>query len=120
MTAGTWFVLCDRARAIPVAELATQLADLYRATVRLDGDALAITAHDELTGRDADVTVGLSTAPHVKIESAEIGVGADARYELVFDLRATDELLNTLLAVAHRIAKLTDGVVYDVDGAARV
>jgi len=118
---GTWFVMCAREHALPIAKLKAQLASLRDAEVKRDGDALEITVHDRLTKRDAEITVGLSTESHVRIEAAEIAerkdrpevAALDARYELLYDLRVSDPVYNTLCVVAGKLEKKCHGVIYD-------
>lgn len=119
---GTWFVLCDAARAIPPGTLAERFASLKHATVLDRGGSLTITVHDSLTGRDAQIDVGFSSEPHVAIEAREIAErhgrpelsALHARYELVWDLRMTDEVYNTLAVIAEKLETACGGVIYDV------
>lgn len=120
-SAGTWFVMCDRKRASSIEELAAVLANLKHADVKRTGDELHITVHDPLTEHDADIAVGLAMESHVRVEAGEIAerrkrpevAALDARYELVWDLRMSDEVYNTLCVIAERLEKACGGVIYD-------
>jgi hypothetical protein len=118
---GTWFVLVDPSRALSLAQLAARIADLPDTTLRSYDDALVLDVHDDLTGNDADLTVGYSRAPHVVIEAAELAddherpdlARLEARYELLYDLRASDEVYNTLVRVAGALESACGGVIVD-------
>jgi hypothetical protein len=124
---GTWFVLCERARALPLEQLAEQIRGRRGVTTVDVGAVVTVQLHDARTGRDANITVGLSTEPHVVLESAEIAerhaadrpdrdqiAAADARYELHWELRVTDEVYNTLAVIAGELEKACGAVIFDV------
>jgi hypothetical protein len=119
---GTWFVMCAREHALPIAKVEALLGNLSHADMKRDGDALAVTVHDPMTKRDAGISVGLSTRKHVPIEAAEIAeredrpevAALDARYELLWDLRLSDEVFNTLCVIAGKLEKACHGVIYNV------
>jgi hypothetical protein len=127
-TPGTWFVLCERARTIPLTDLAqrvTHLRDVTDVTIGSIDDSLQVTVRDSVTGRSAWIAVGLSTEPHVVLESAEIAefhandrsdraaiAAADARYEIVWDLKYSYEVYNTLAGIAEKLEKATAGVIF--------
>jgi hypothetical protein len=125
MSPGTWLVLCSAERTISLADLAERLHGRKGlARVELDG-ALVATVRDALSGRDVQVTVGLSTESHVPLEAAELAgrhpdasvhdrlAALDARYELLWDLRDSDEVYNTLAVIAGILETTCDGVIYD-------
>lgn len=72
MPVGTWFVLCDRARAIALDHLAWQIAPLRNAVVECSDETLRVSVCDRHAGHDAEIRVGLSIEPHVVNESTEI------------------------------------------------
>jgi hypothetical protein len=126
MTAGLWFVLCDRSRAISMSEVAERLPKVTYYTVARDGEALIITVLPPQSSEPAEITIGLSTADHVQHESQEIAdehaadrpdyakiAAADARYEMVWEPHQTDDVFEIVDDAARRIAEATGGVIYD-------
>ncbi len=119
---GTWFVMCERARAVPVRTIEPRIAKLRDVKVRDAGETLWLDVHDRLTGHDAEISVTLSTEDHVPIEAAEFAervrrpelAAFDARYELLWDIRLSDEVYNVLAVTAETLQKACDGVIYDV------
>jgi hypothetical protein len=105
--------------------------------MRLDQPNLVlVTVHDSLTGNDADITVCIDTGPHVAIEAAELASGldlgeikidpgvpipdkevlrqSDARYEMTWDLRFSDETYNTMMIIVSDLTKACGAVTYDL------
>lgn len=125
MTAGVWFVLCDRRRALAMADVRPRLVRIPCVAVAPAGGDAVVTVLPPQSSRPADITVGLSTAPHVVLESAEIArsaaerpdraaiAAADARYELVWDPHDTEDVFEIVCEIANILASATGGAVYD-------
>ena len=126
MTAGLWFVLCDRSRAISTSEIAARIPKVSYYTVELEDDLLVVTVLPPQSSEPAEFVVGLSTKEHIQSESTEIAeahavgrpdytkiAAADARYEINWEPRHTDDVFEILDDVAKLIATTTGGVVYD-------
>jgi hypothetical protein len=135
-SSGTWFAYCERSRVLPLDQLAQRLSAVTGHAARLDqSNLLVIAVHDSMTGNDADVSVTLDIGSHVRAETAELaddlvagkhnidpGVpvpdaealrSADARYELTWDLRFSDEVYNTLIVLAELLIEECRAIVYD-------
>jgi hypothetical protein len=134
---GTWLAYCDRRRLLPLDGLGRRLDANPELTPRLDPAAgvLVVTVHDRLTGNIADVAISIDLGTHVPQEAAElaerltsreIGVDAgvpmpdpkvlaraDARYELTWELRWSDETYNAMMEMADILLKECDAIVFD-------
>jgi hypothetical protein len=125
MGTGTWVVMFPKTR-IPTKEaLITTLSSLRSAKVT-DRGGMAFTVATNGGSFDvalnAESYVVLETREAVDrngdaLDNADEVAKYDARFELLFDHRdmAKGDLFNPLLAAAERLAKLTSGVVYEVD-----
>lgn len=137
MKHGTWLACCDRRRLMPLDELARRLASDRELTPRLEpgGDVLVVTVHDRLTGNVADVDVSIDTGAHVAREAAELAESlasgritvddgvpvpdaaslarVDARYELTWELRWSDETYNTMMEIVGILMKECAAIVFD-------
>lgn len=125
---GRWFVLCRKADALSVEELSSAVAMPSKATARLDGEVLDVTA--EADGETGVLCLWLETSLAVAVEAAEIAdeyargrpdharvASCDARYVLEWDLADTHVVFDAYYTLAYRIADACHGVVFNaVDG----
>lgn len=125
MGTGTWVVLFRKAR-VPTNEAVVATLSTLRSAKVTDRGEMEFTVSTD--GGSFDVA--LNTESYV-VEEARFAVDRngdaldnpdevatyDARFELLFDHRdmAKGDLFNPLLAAAERLAKLTSGVVYEID-----
>lgn len=132
MSDGQWLAYCPRDRLLSLEALAATFTEEPDHSVRQESDLLLIHVHDPLSGNDADVTVAISTASHVKLEAEQIAaelvadVGSnlqaarevlrqsDARYEIAYDARFAYETYNTLMLIASELVAACQAVVYDM------
>lgn len=121
---GKWFVLCRKADAVPIAEVARAIEMPSGTSARLDGEVLDVTA--EVDGERGVVSVWLQTSAAVAFESAEFaeehGRGRpdqeriakyDARYALEWDLEVTHVVFNAYYTLARRLADACRGVAFN-------
>jgi hypothetical protein len=133
---GIWLAYCARARLLPLDAIARRLAPDPEITIRLESDVLIAAVDDSLTGHSTEITVGIDTGAHVRLEAAEVAArlasgrltadegvptpdrealaGADCRYELRWDLRFSDETYNAMLVIAGVVMQECGAIVYDV------
>lgn len=125
---GTWLAMCQSERLVPLEVLAAQLERAPDTTATIDGEVLVLTVQDALTGRSATIDLWISRAPHVALEAQEIAelaassaspeaiAACDARYEILYDLAASDELMNPLLQLGQLLSDRAGAVVFDTFG----
>lgn len=137
MKQGFWFAYGRRERLAPLERLTSGLANDHSLSWRSEApDLLVVTVHDSLTSNVADVVIGINSAPHVALEARELAdayraglipldpgvpppdegalAQADARIEMSWDLRFSDETYNTMAVIAGLLAETSGAVVYDV------
>ncbi|HHO53609.1 MAG TPA: hypothetical protein ENK18_22745 [Deltaproteobacteria bacterium] len=122
---GTWLAMCRSEHLVPLEALASQLEQDPDITPGIDGDLLVLTVQDPLTGRTATINIGISRAPHVVLEAQELAelqvpgvppgalAACSARYEILYDLEASDELTNPLLLLGQLLGQLSGAIVFD-------
>ena len=123
MTSGEWFVLFPKARLPSKDDVLSTLRRTRNAVVTDQGDM-----EFNVTVGAVSFGVGLNTLPYVFTETQETVEQHratldnadeidtyDARFELVFDQTDIGDLFNPLCAASERLAKLTSGVVYEVN-----
>lgn len=126
MSAASWFVMCPAARAVPLDEIADSMRLPKRTTRTLDGDVIRFVTDDPEDGAKVEVTVGLSTAPHVPDEAAQIVAAFgddlpdrdrvaryDARYELLWDARRSAAVFHVVASIAGSLQRACGGVIFD-------
>lgn len=137
MSRGTWLAYCDRRRLIPLDAVGRHLASHGELAPRLDpaGKVLVVEVHDTMTGNVADIAVSIDTGPHVALEAAELAESltsgripidegvpipdaaalarTDARYEITWDLRRSDETYNAMMWIAGILMEECGAIVFD-------
>jgi hypothetical protein len=122
---GTWFVMCDAARAIPIADVQAKVQMPSKATPRVEGDVLVLAVATP-DGDECVVRVALDTSDVVRKESAELadeyGAGRpdhdqiaafDARYAITWVLAESERVFDTYYTIAYRLRRAVGGVTLD-------
>ena len=122
---------------MPLDALKDRLAMNTELTVERDqAEALLVTVHDSLTGKDADVTISIDTGAAVAAEAEELAqqvasgtlapepgvpppdaralAAAEARYEITWDLRSSDETYNAMAGIAAVLEQNCGAIIYDL------
>jgi hypothetical protein len=122
---GNWLVLFERSRAPRIDTVIERVTRSYRCVVDKHSDeGFVLTIADALTRRTVTIEASLNFAPSVLRESAEIAddyaegapthdavARCDARWELMFDLRDSDETYSVLLAISEALHELCGAFV---------
>lgn len=122
---GNWLVLFELKRAPRIDAVLERVRDSYGCTFEKASDEhFRITINDKITRRIVFIEGGLKSSPDVIRESEEIAddyaegapthdaiARCDARWELVFDLRDSDETYNVLLGISEAMHEMSGAFV---------
>ena len=125
-SSGIWMVLFERNHRPPIATALERTVAAYGCNVEMLSDEnFVVTINDKLTGRSVSITGSLNLSPSVLDESEEFAddyaigtpiydaiVRCDARWELMFDLRDSDETYNVLLGIAESMHDMCGAIVF--------
>jgi len=122
---GVWMVLFQRDRAPRIDDVIARVTEQYGCAIeKFSDEHFRVTINDKITRRTVSIEGGLNRNPHVIRESEEIAdeyaegapmhgaiASCDARWELMFDLRDSDETYNVLLGISETMHELCGAFV---------
>jgi hypothetical protein len=125
---GMWMALLAKRKVPTIDEIATLLATMKQITIhKVDDRTLVVTTHDSTADKDVDITLGVTDAPHVVRESAELAkqfaadrvdreriASLDARVEMLWDLADSNETYNAMFTIAMQLEHAYEAVIFDL------